>query len=110
MSCRTGSLAAGRALQAPRHFALERDDDLAEHLAALEPSEPALELGKRHFRIDHRKKARRHFGKAFADIAQRTAERSENAVLLQIKLEQIHGGRLSRGRSAGDKPTAALEA
>src|SRR6201987_1343940 len=97
-------------IQAQRHFALEGDDYLAEYLAALEPSEPTLELGKRHFGIDHRKKARRHFGEAFADIAQRTAERSENAILLQIQLEQIHGDRLSRGRSAGDEAAAALEA
>src|ERR1700751_5297369 len=97
-------------IQAQRHFALEGDDYLAEYLAALEPSKPALELGKRHFGIDHRKKARRHFGKAFADIAQRAADRSENAILRQIELEQIHGDRLSRGRSTGDKPAAAFEA
>src|SRR5262245_16653512 len=33
--------------------ASERDDDLAEHLPGLEPFEPALELLKRHFHVDH---------------------------------------------------------
>src|SRR5437764_10332299 len=97
-------------IQAQCHFALERDDDLAEHLAALEPREPALKVFKRDLGIDHRKKAGRHFGKTFPDIAQRTAERSENAILLQIKLEQIHLDRLSRRRSAGNEPSTALEA
>src|SRR3974390_3527857 len=92
------------------HFALERDDDLAEDLTALEPGEPALKFFKRHFGIDRREKARCHFGKALADIAQRTAERSEDTILLEIKLKQIHVDRLSRCRSAGDKPAAALEA
>src|SRR5439155_20451419 len=92
------------------HFALKHDNDLAEHLPAFEPGEPALEFLKGHLGIDHWKKAGRHFGKALADITERTAERSEDPILLQIKLEQIHRYRLSRGRSAGNQPAATLEA
>src|SRR5437763_14238793 len=90
--------------------ALEHSNLLAEHLPAFEPCEPALEFRKRHLGIDHWKKAGCHFGKALADITERTAERSEDPILLQIKLEQIHCDRLSRGRSAGNQAAAALEA
>src|ERR1700722_14938136 len=96
------------AISAPA--ASEQDDDLAEDLPAFEPGKTAIELGERHFRIDHRQKTRRHLVEAVADIAHRSAERSEDAILLQIKLEQIDGRRLARRRAAGDEPAAALEA
>src|SRR5437868_1049782 len=88
---------------------LERHDDLAEHLAVFEPCKAALELGKRHFRVDHRRQARRHLGEALAHVADRGAERAEDAILLQIELEQVDLRRLPGGRAAGDQPPAALE-
>ncbi len=58
-----------------RHLGqLERHDDLAEHLAAFEPRQPALEIGERHFGVDHGCKARRHLGEAFVHVADRAAE------------------------------------
>src|SRR6266478_6560728 len=89
---------------------LERHDDLAEHLAAFEARKAAPEIGKRHFGIDHRRQAYRHLGETLAHIADRRAERAEDAVLLQIKLKQVDLRRLPGGRAAGDQAPAALEA
>src|ERR1700722_1386397 len=96
------------AISAPA--ASEQDDDLAEDLPAFEAGKTAIELGERDFRIDHRQKPRGHLVEAVADIAHRSAERSEDAILLQIELEKIDGRRLSGRRAAGDEPAAALEA
>src|SRR5437762_8239582 len=87
---------------------LERHDDLAEHLAAFEACKAALEVGKRHFGVDHRRQARRHLGEAFMHVADGAAERAEDTVLLQIKLKQVDLRRLPGGRAAGDEPPAAL--
>src|SRR5262245_53913675 len=86
------------------------DDDLAEHLPAFEPLEPALEVGEGDLGIDHRQQAARHLRQALADIAHRRAERANDAILLLEKLHQVDGRRWSRGRAAGDQPAAALEA
>src|SRR3954464_16059199 len=88
---------------------LERHDDLAEHLAPFEARKAALEFGKRHFGVDHRRQARRHLGEALAHVADRGAERAEDAILLQIELEQVDLRRLPRRRAASDQPAAALE-
>src|SRR5205085_11801383 len=84
-------------------------DDLAEHLAAFEARQAALKVGKRYFGIDYRRKPGRHLGEALMHIADRGAERAEDAVLLQIKLEQVDLRRLPGGRAAGDQPATALE-
>src|SRR5713226_1704811 len=88
----------------------KRDDDLSEHLPALEPCQPALEVGERNFGVDHRQKAVCHLGEALADVAHGSAERADDAILLLEKLHQVDGRRWSRGRAAGDQPPAALEA
>ena len=44
-------------------------------------------------------KAGRHLGEALADVAHRSAERTDDAILLQIKLEQIDRRRLARRSS-----------
>src|SRR3984885_10191413 len=90
--------------------ASKQDDDLAKNLPAFEPRQAALEFGERHFGVDHRIHPRRHLGEALADIADRAAERAEDAVLLQIELEQVELDRLAGGRAAGPEPPAALEA
>src|SRR4029077_14856209 len=89
---------------------LERHDDLAEHLAAFEAREAALEVGKRHFGVDHRRQPSRHLGEALMHVALGAAERAEDTVLLQIKLKQVDLRRLPRRGAAGDEPPAALEA
>src|ERR1700722_12513303 len=89
---------------------LEIDDDLAEDLPALQPREPALEVGEGDFGVDHRREPGSHLGQALADVADRGAERAEDAILLQIELEQVYRRRLARGRAAGHQPSAALEA
>src|SRR5262249_9096877 len=68
---------------------LERHDDLAEDLSALEPPEALLEVCERHFGIDHRRETGRHLGEALMHVADGTAERAEDAVLLEIELEQV---------------------
>src|SRR5260370_19094040 len=88
----------------------EADDDLAEHLPALQPRQPALDLAERELAVDHRKHAAGHLGEAFADVAHRGADRADDAVLLLKELHQIERRRGSGGRPAGDKPAAALEA
>src|SRR3984885_10213560 len=90
--------------------ALKHNDDLTKNLSAFERVEAALEFGERHFGVDHRIHPRRHLGEALADIADRAAERAEDAVLLQIELEQVELDRLAGGRAAGHEPPAALEA
>src|SRR5262249_43510498 len=70
-------------------FCSKVHDDLAEHLAALEPFEPALDVDERHLRVDHRREAARHLGEAVADVAQRGAERAEDLVLLLEELHQV---------------------
>ena len=71
-----------------RH-ASEHDDDLAENLPAFEPREAAFEIRERDLGVDHRRKARRHLGEALADVAYRCAERTDDAILLKIELEQV---------------------
>src|SRR6185312_4769630 len=87
----------------------EIDDDLAEHLAALEALEPLLEIGERHFGVDDGVDAGRHLGQRVADVLDTAAERTEDLVLLLEQLHQVDGhGRAGRG-AAGDQPAAALE-
>src|ERR1700730_11390724 len=86
------------------------DDDFSEHLPALQPRQPALEIGERNLGVDDRQKAVRHLGEAFADVSDRRAERADDAILLLEQLHQVDGRRWSRGRAAGDEPSAALEA
>src|SRR6202049_488666 len=88
----------------------EADDDLAEHLPALQPRQPALDLIERELAVDHREHAAGHLGEAFADVAQRGAKRADDAILLLKELHQIERCRGSRRRPAGDEPAAALEA
>src|SRR4051812_18407730 len=66
----------------------ERDDDLAEHLAALKACEAALELAERNLGIDHRQHAGRHLGQALANVAHGSAERADDAILLLKELHQ----------------------
>src|SRR5258708_5308547 len=87
----------------------ERDDDLAEHLPALQPLEPALDLAEREFAVDHRQHAAGHLDEAFADVAHRGAERADDAILLLKELHQIERRRDAGGRPAGDEAAAALE-
>src|SRR5687767_7365481 len=87
---------------------LGRDDDLAEHLAALEALEALLELAEREHRVDHGREAGRHLVERLADVAHRAAERAEDAVLLLEQLHQVHGRRYARGRAAGDEAAAPL--
>src|SRR5215475_7547499 len=86
------------------------DDDLSEHLPAFDPRQPALEVGERNLGVDHRQQAVCHLGEALADVAHRSAERADDAVLLLEQLHQVDGRRWPRGRAAGDQPSAALEA
>src|ERR1700726_972991 len=86
------------------------DDDLAEHLPALQPRQPALDLAERELAVDHRRHAAGHLGEAFADVAHRGAKRADDTVLLLKELHQIERRRGSGGRPAGDEPAAALEA
>src|SRR5262249_31742666 len=65
----------------------ERNDDLAEHLAALQSRQAALEVGERHLGVDHRPHAGGHLGKALADVAHGRSEGADDAILL---LEQLH--------------------
>src|ERR1700692_2701707 len=88
----------------------EPDDDLAEHLPALQPRQPALDLAERELPVDHRQHAAGHLGEAFADVAHRSAERADDTVLLLEELHQIERRRGSGGRPAGDQAAAALEA
>src|ERR1700680_5191500 len=88
----------------------EADDDLAEHLPALQPRQPALDLAERKLAVDHRGEAAGHLGEAFADVAHRGAERADDAVLLLKELHQIERRRGPGGRPAGDEAPAALEA
>src|ERR1700736_6768107 len=67
----------------------EADDDLAEHLPALQPRQPALDLAERELAVDHRQQAAGHLGEALADFAYRGAERADDAVLLLKELHQI---------------------
>src|ERR1041385_5315085 len=73
----------------------ERHDDLAEHVPAFDPRESALEIGKRHFGVDHGCQPARHLGQALMHVADGAAERAEDAVLLQVKLEQVDLRRLT---------------
>src|SRR6516164_3498060 len=86
------------------------DDDLSEHLPAFDPRQPALEVGERNLGVDHRQQTVRHLGEALADVAHRSAERADDAVLLLEQLHQVDGRRWPRGRAASDQPSAALEA
>src|SRR6476646_8483768 len=110
LTCCPARSALDVVMDGARGGASKRDDDLTEHLPAFEPRQPALELGERNLGVDHRQEAVRHLGQAFADIAHRGAERTNDAVLLLEKLHQIDGRRRSRRGAAGDQPAAALEA
>src|SRR5262245_28917072 len=88
----------------------KRDDDFSEYLPALEPRQPALELGERDLGVDHRREPARHLGEALADISDGGAKRADDAVLLLKELHQVDCGRRPGGRSAGHQPPAALEA
>src|SRR5262249_23670452 len=85
-------------------------DALSNPLPAFDPRQPALEVGERNLGVDHRQQAVRHLGEAVADVAHRSAERADDAVLLLEKLHQVDGRRWPRGRAASDQPSAALEA
>ena len=89
--------------------AFKTHDDLAEHLAAFQALQAALEFGERDLGIDHRLHALGHIVEAFADVADRGAERAEDFVLLLEQLHQIDLADRARGRAAGDEPSAALQ-
>src|SRR6185312_12427773 len=57
--------------------ASEVDDDLAEHLARLEPRQALLEFGERHFGVDDRAHAGGHLRQRVADVLDAAAERAE---------------------------------
>src|SRR5215813_6801822 len=88
----------------------ERNNDLAEHLAALEAREAALELAERNLGIDHRQHAGGHLGKALANVAHGGAERADDAILLLEELHQVERRRGARRCAAGHEPAAAPQA
>src|SRR6516162_6213726 len=47
----------------------EADDDFSEYPPAFKPRQPAFELSKRDFGVDHRQEPGCHLGKALADVA-----------------------------------------
>src|SRR5215212_256075 len=89
--------------------ASERHQNLAEHVAGLQPLQPLRVIAEREHRVDHRRDPGGHLVERLGDVAHRAAERAEDAVLLLEQLHQVDGGRHARGRAAGDEPTALLE-
>src|ERR1700756_167078 len=87
----------------------EPHDDLAEHLPALQPFQPLLELRERKLGVDHGPETTCHLGERGANIAHRRAKRAEDPVLLLEKLHQVDGCRRARGRAAHDQPSASFE-
>src|SRR5580704_2346101 len=77
---------------------LQFDDQLPEHVAALQPRKAVAELLKRINRVDHRTYATGNAIQRASECTQRRAERADDAILLLEQLHQVYGaGRTRRG-------------